>query len=122
MLLEKKSNKWALNEAKEIMSVDEFSEKVKKMFLKQFPKAWINGGWTRGLGEFVAFSFGIQPKKKISHDIVQNDPGFQDIMIWNGVKDKTFKDKITAESNSGGSLMIKPEEGSYMAYGRVKFG
>lgn len=106
--------------AHEAMDVDTFVEKVKADFLKQFPKAWIRGGYNKSLGESVSFTFGIQPKDKHQGKIEHNDPARCVISLY-GVKDKAFLPQVSVDASSV-KLLVKPAEGSHMAYDTVKFG
>jgi len=104
------------------MNIDKFCETVVKEYKKKFPKAWIVAHKRKLLGEVVYISFGVQEKKNLSGGYEENDPAQHKFMIHD-VKDGEFSsDKITLDVVVGGSLYIKPAEGSYMAYDKVKIG
>ena len=102
--------------------VKKFMEKIETEYKKLFPKGWMNIRLDKGLGkEQLYLVFGIQPKEKWSSNLMDNDPGLQKMFIY-GITSEGVGDKLEADMITGGSLTVKPEEGSYMAFGRVKFG
>lgn len=116
---------WEKLMTKEINKAEEFVTKVKEAYLKEFPNGWIRGGIESGLGKYICFTTGIQPKEKISNKIEHNDPARQVFMIHECFIHRNtdeLKEKVTVELACGGSVYIKPDEGSYYAYCTVKFG
>lgn len=105
-----------------VAEVKELMDRIKSAYMKEFPKGWMNIKINKGLGDpSLYMMFGIQPEEKWSSKIKDNDPGLQQMFVY-GVTDKEITDKIEADLFRGGSLTVKPEEGSHMAFGRVKFG
>lgn len=114
-----------LNEASGLMTVDEFVKKLEATVKKIFPKSFIQVYASTNLGSSITFKFALgKDKSEWNNGIIQNDPLFHVWMIgWNSFTDGHFiKDKIEAELSVGGSLAVRPEEGSYMAQGRAKIG
>jgi hypothetical protein len=114
----------SLNEASS-MTVDEFVKKLEATIKKIFPKSYIQIYASKNLGASITFRFALgKDKSEWVNGIIQNDPLFHTWMIgWNSFTEGHFiKDKIEADMSVGGTLKIKPEEGSYMAFGRVKIG
>jgi hypothetical protein len=113
-----------MNEAK-VMTVDEFIKKLESVAKKHFPKSYINIRATKNLGSSIDFTFALgKDKSQWNMGIIHNDPLHHLFHIgWNSFAEGVFiKDKIEADKNIGGSLTIKPEAGSHMAFGRVKIG
>lgn len=59
---------------------------------------------------------------KVANRIRDNDRALQTFYVDGVNDDDTLKDKLTATISRGGSLTVKPEPGSYYAFGHVKFG
>lgn len=59
---------------------------------------------------------------KVANRIRDNDRALQTFYIDGVNDDDTLKDKLTATISRGDSLTVKPEPGSYYAFGHVKFG
>lgn len=107
------------------MSVSEFIKNLESAVKKIFPKSFIQIYSGKNLGSSITFKFALgKDKSEWNNGIIHNDPLFHTWMIgWESFQDDGFtKDKIPAELSVGGSLAIKPEEGSYMAQGRAKIG
>lgn len=100
---------------------EKFADKIKAEFLKVFPKGWIAGGYRKNLGESVTIHFGVLNRKKLFNGIEHNDPARHVIYI-EGVDGGMLSDKMKMEFAAGGSLTVKPAEGSYMAYDSIKLG
>lgn len=106
---------------KEPLDVDGFIKQVEAAHKKVFPKAWISVKRAKILGDIISIQFGVQNPKKHSNNITLNDPAFHSMLIDN-LRQGEFKEKISLEINQGGFLFVKPEEGSFMAFSKVKFG
>lgn len=103
------------------MDIEQFDKEIKEAYLAIFPQGWIKGGYRRGLGEYVAYRIGIQPRELHAHNIEENDPACQTIFI-HGVENKAFTEKVEAEGMNM-SLLIKPQPGEeWLAYSSVKTG
>ena len=100
--------------------VEDFIKSVKDSFLKEFPKAWFDGSYSRSF-KTIDFEFGIQPKSKHANHIARNDPSHHKL-IMHDIIDGEFPEKSTMEMLTGGALYVKPEEGSHLAMGSVKIG
>jgi len=117
-----------LNEANSLGyrgSVDEFVKELESTIKKIFPKSYIQVQASTNLGSSIHLQFALgKNKSEWENGIIHNDPLHHKWMIgWNSSTEGHFiKDKIEAELLIGNSLSIKPEEGSYMAQGRVKIG
>ena len=59
---------------------------------------------------------------KVPHKIWMNDRAFQKFFVYGVNEDDTLQGKLQAELIQGGKLLVKPEPGSHMAFGSVKFG
>jgi hypothetical protein len=106
-------------------TVDEFIKSLEGAVRKIFPKSFVQIYASTNLGASITFKFALgKDKSEWANGIIQNDPLFHTWMIgWNSFTEGHFiKDKIEADLSVGGSLKIKPEEGSYLAFGRVKIG
>jgi hypothetical protein len=107
------------------MTVDEFIKKLEDTVKRIFPKSFIQIYSGKNLGSSITFKFALgKDKSEWNSGIIHNDPLFHVWMIgWESFQDNGFtKDKIPAELSIGGSLAVRPEEGSYMAQGRAKIG
>jgi len=103
------------------MSADDFLKEIESEFKKNFSKGWFEPS-KGALGGGIYVKSGIQSKNEHSNGIKENDPAYQ-IIVFNGVElGKDLPEKFMVEVSTGGSLTVKPEEGSHMAQGRVKFG
>jgi len=114
-----------LSEAQGLMTVDEFISKLTAEIKKQFPKSFVAARASTNLGSSIHLQFALgKDKSEWSNGIIQNDALFHSWMIgWNSFTEGHFiKDKIEAELSVGGGLKVNPDEGSYMAFGRVKIG
>lgn len=114
-----------LDEASGIMTVDEFIKKLEDGVKKIFPRSFIQIYSGKNLGSSITFKFALgKDKSEWNNGIIHNDPLFHVWMIgWESFQDNGFtKDKIPAELSIGGSLAVRPQEGSYMAQGRAKIG
>lgn len=113
-----------LAEAK-TMTVDEFIKGLESNIKKIFPKSFVKVQASGNLGTsiFVTFALGKDKSEWVS-GIIHNDPLHHQWMIgFNSFAENAFiKDKIEAEISIGGSMKTKPEEGSFMAFGRAKIG
>jgi len=117
-------NKILMNEAK-IMTVSEFVDSLEKAIKKIFPKSLVIVKASKNLGSSIDFTFALgKDKSEFANGIIQNDPLLHKFTIgWNSfTEDRFIKDKIEVEAIQGGILTVMPEEGSHMAYGRVKLG
>jgi len=118
-------NKILMNEAK-TMKVSEFIDSLEKAIKKSFPKSLVIVRASKNLGSSIDVRFALgKDKSEFANGIIHNDPLYHILMIgWNEFVDDHFiKDKITLDKPSvGGILTTMPEEGSYMALGRVKLG
>lgn len=103
------------------MSIDDFTQQVKDAYYKQFPRGWIKGGLEKSIGQYVALTFGIQPKEKWFNGYESNDPAHQSIVIHQ-VKDSKFLPKIVADNGSTGSTMLIKPKTPNLAYSRIKLG
>jgi hypothetical protein len=114
-----------LNEAGQKMTVDEFVKNLESTIKKIFPKSYINAKASTNLGASIhlTFAFG-KDKSEWGNGIIENDLLFHRFMIgWNSFTEGHFiRDKIEAELSVGGGLKVEPDEGSHMAFGRVKIG
>jgi hypothetical protein len=116
-------NEKVLNEG--TMTVDEFTAKLKSTIKKHFPKSKVEAWSSTNLGSSISLSFALgKDKSEWVNGIIENDPLLHRFMIgWNSFAEGRFiKDKIQAELTIGGSMLVEPEEGSRMAYGRKKIG
>lgn len=107
------------------MTVDEFMKELEKAIRKSFPKSYVNIQASTNIGASIHVVFAIgKDKSEWSNGIIQNDPMIHKFMIgFRQFSEGVFtSEKILAELSQGGTLMIMPEEGSYMAFGSVKLG
>lgn len=107
------------------MSVSDFVSKLESTIKKIFPKSFIRVAASKNLGSSIDVTFTLgKDKSQWENGIIHNDPLHHKWMVgWNSfVEDSFVKDKIEAEISLGGSLTVEPEEGSHMAFGRVKIG
>jgi hypothetical protein len=115
-----------LMEAKGPMKVSEFISSLESAIKKSFPKSLVRVQASKNLGSSIGVTFALgKDKSEWANGIIHNDPLHHVLMIgWNEFAEDAFlKDKITLDKpNIGGSLKVLPEEGSYMAFGRVKLG
>lgn len=108
-----------------IDTVSEFMKQLEAAIRKYFPKSFVRIQSSKNLGSSIFLSFAIgKDKSQWLNGIFENDPVASKFMIGfdSFADDKFIKDKILAEIISGGSLTIKPEPGSHLAFSRVKLG
>jgi hypothetical protein len=112
----------SLLEAKKIETPDELAQALEDTVKKIFPKSFVLADFTTRLGASITLRFLLgKDKSEWSNGIPENDPLKQSLSIW---LDKTpatdsLPEKVTIE-NHGGSMTIKPQEGSRNAYDRIK--
>ena len=102
-------------------TVEEFLENVEKEFRKSFPNGYFNGRESNNMGKSLSVSFGLISKlDDVSNKIRENDPMLSRLIMF-PLDKKDFGNGIEVYDTRG-SLMVKPEEGSYMAMRGIKFG
>lgn len=114
-----------LGEATKNLTVDEFIKETEVAIRKSFPKSYVNIRASTNLGSSITLRFALgKDKSEWTNGIIENDPLYHIMHIgWNSFADNNFtKDKIPLDMNVGGSLKVNPEEGSYMAFGKIKIG
>ena len=114
---------YTINEA--TMTVDEFTKNLESAIKKIFPKSYVYAKASTNLGSSIHLTFTLgKDKSQWTNGIIQNDALFHSWMIgFNSFTEGHFiKDKIEADLSVGGGLKVEPEEGSHMAFGRVKIG
>ena len=100
-------------------SADDFAKRIEDMMKKYFPNSSVYARYRKGMGELIDVRLAIGQKKDWTSGIVQNAPVEYGALIFN-IKDRKTNDSMSLESSTGASVTIKPPEGSYLAYGRVK--
>jgi hypothetical protein len=108
--------------SEKIENVEDFIVQIETAIKNSFPKSRVNVR-IDGLGKeslFIGFSLG-KDKSEFSSGILQNDILWTQIWIHNLLPFDPNK-KYKVELSVGGSISTKPEEGSYLAYGKEKTG
>ena len=109
------------------MTGEQFVEAVKAAYMKVFPKGQINSRISNAFKPSIYFEARLQgDMAKVSNQIKQNDAAFQSWHVWDigidAANGGELADKMMVEIGQGGSLMVAPEPGSYLAFDSVKFG
>ena len=92
-----------------------FMTEVEKSFKSYFPNARFEIGYYKLFGEYIQISFGLVALNELTGNYEINDPVKHSYLI-----DMKGDDYVVESRCSG--ISINPEEGSYMAMGRVKTG
>jgi len=115
-----------ITEAKKYESVEEFTTDLNKQLQSIFPKSYVNVYVGKGIGAHsIYITTTLYGKSnKYPNGIMDNDPMLHTIIIHDAISMLgDLKDaKLAVDSSRGGSITIKPDEGSYMAFGRLKTG
>jgi len=91
-------------------------------YKKEFGNAYFIAKYRTNLCNSIGMSFGIQEKGKHENNIIQNDPAWHSVIIFGFDDEGNTTDDMEVSSGSGGSIAVRPPEGSYLCYGRVKTG
>lgn len=108
----------SLNEG--ITTTDEYVSELESVIKKHFPKSYVRVEYTNNISPSITITFAVGRKSDWTNGIFQNDPVSDRIFITGFNKDNTLKDNQTLSNKYAGSYVIAPEEGSYMAYRKVK--
>ena len=104
-------------------NAEDIGKAIVEEFKKHFPKSKIDARFATHLGANLRIVFSlVDTTEKLPNRIADNDPAYS-VWLINGF-DKTGKagPKIKAEIMRGGTLNVKPPEGSHMAMGSLKLG
>lgn len=108
------------------MEFDDFKKQVESKFKKIFPYSYINVMANDGIGsKYISISFTLLNKGDYPNNIRDNDPMYHILMLHRSFESKDsdlLKDRLELELLRGGSLLIKPSEGSHLAFDRVRIG
>lgn len=102
------------------LTVESFKDDLTAAFKSKFPEANFSIRYTEQL-KSLYIVFGVQSPDKWNSNIQNNDPSLHKLFIY-GLDEGEFSDTLQLDIAQGGGLIVKPEEGSYYAYGRVKTG
>lgn len=94
----------------------DLAKRVEDAVKSVFPKSHAQARVSSSESLFLSFSLAAN-KQECTNGIIQNDPAFGHIWIYRR-PDNTY----SVEAHTFGNLMVKPPEGSHLAYGRVKLG
>ena len=103
-----------------IETAQEFVPMIEKTIKKHFPKSFIAVSFKNHLTSHIGITFTVGSKSDWSNGIWQNDISATSMIIFNFEESGDIKNKLQLDPNMAGSFLVKPDEGSYMAYGRVK--
>jgi len=109
-----------MEEAAGYSNTEDFIPALKKAISKHLPKGHVFVQAQTGIGDpLIYVRTGLKDER--GHVSV-NDRAFQSFHIYGLNGDGTVKDKMDASIVTGGSLLVKPERPSHMAYESIKFG
>jgi len=100
-------------------SAKDFAHEIDNLLKKHFPNSTTWAQFSTNFTESISIKLAIGQKKDWSGGIINNAPIEYGAIIFGIVGGKTTN-KMSLESSVGASITIKPAEGSYMAYGRVR--
>jgi hypothetical protein len=103
----------------QIETVDDYMIELEKTIKKHFPKSHVSVKYTTNR---IIIRFAVGNKNEWPNGIFENDPVSDIIFISVGLeKDGSLNDNQYLEKQKyAGSFVIKPKEGSHLAYDRVK--
>jgi len=95
---------------------------IESTIKRHFPKSYVRAKFEKGLTASIYIMFTLGDRNQYVNNIADNDIALVKAHIWNFNDDGSFDGKLEFEASQGGGIYVKPEEGSYMAMGRVKIG
>ena len=108
-----------------VTNAKELAEEFKKVMMKHMPASYGEAVFSTNLSPSVGVSFRwMKDKSKLSSGIAENDPAGHSWIVFGFDREGNFPEgkKLSMEIGRGGSLSVKPPEGSHLAQGRVKVG
>ena len=109
--------------AKRVTPADELAAQLESAIKAVFPNSAVKAVFTDNISPTITIWFALQgDKSKHENGIVHNDPMYSLYFIHGLGADGSVPEKITIDSSDGGSVAVKPDPGSMMAYGRLKLG
>ncbi len=112
-----------LKEAAEHPEVEAFLADLEKAFRRHFPKGYFFARAGTNLGPHsIYIATATLPKGQQTNGIIQNDPSYNTFWMHDSFSEAGMHLRAKIEISQGGSLMVKPAPGSYMAFDRVKIG
>jgi len=110
------------------VSIKDWIKDLDKRLKSVFPKSAVIVKFSRNITPAVTIIFTMgKDKSEYPNGIWQNDPAGQSFLIFldRDIKsdEEDMPEKVTIDATGrGGSILVKPEEGSYMVYSSVKTG
>lgn len=106
----------------EAAPVDSFIKKIKSTISKQFPKSALNVVFSTNIKPGIHISFAVGKKGQWVNNISHNDISLTKAFIYGMDKEGALPDRMEFSPAMGGSIMIKPAEGSFYAFDTIKVG
>lgn len=107
------------------MTAEQLRDELEAKIRATFPDSFVNVKIGTGLsGGTISIGFLLgKDKTEWQNQIQHNDPARHSIMIFLGDKNTDIvPNNADVQLAQGGSISVKPPQGSYLAYGRVKTG
>lgn len=109
----------------ESTDAETFANMIQNTIRKNFSKSFVRVSFDKRLGKSIQISFLLgKDKTEWANQIPENDPMKHMFFIWLNKMgdDDILPEKIGIELSQGGYLLVRPKEGSHLAYDRVKIG
>lgn len=101
----------------------ELTRAIESAIRKHFPKSALRVGFSHNLKPGISIMFAIAGgKDEVPNGIMQNDLSYTTAFIWGTDKEGNLEPTLQFDPSQGGSIMVKPPEGSHLAFGSVKAG
>lgn len=96
---------------------------IERTIRKHFPKSLFRVRFEPEMKPSVTVVFAIAGGKgEVPNGIMQNDLSYTTIFIWGMDKEGNLQPTLQFDYSQGGRIMVKPPEGSHLAFGNVKVG
>jgi hypothetical protein len=106
------------------ISASDYAEDLGKAISSIFPKSLVQVQAGKSLGDphvYILFAVG-KDKSNWVNGILQNDISLTKAFIYGITPEGMMADRIEFDPFQGGGILVKPDPGSYMAFGNVKVG
>lgn len=112
------------HESTDFKTAAELVPAIEATIRKHFPKSALRVRSGSGLGSAaISITFAIAGgKDEVPNGIMQNDLSYTSLWIYGMDKDGNLKPTLKFDPSQGGRVMVKPPEGSHLAFGSVKVG
>lgn len=112
-----------LYEAASYTTAADLMPAIERTIRKHFPKSSLRVSFQPGLKPSIQIVFAVAGgKDEVPSGIMQNDLSYTLVHLWGMNKEGNLEPTLRFDPSQGGSITVKPPEGSHLAFGSAKVG